>query len=136
MSRLNDWDRRLARVTEKHMRMPGVWGESDCLLTVADAVEAVTGKDHAAKVRGKYSTPLGAAKLMKRRKCDTVEDVLAKLFQPVGRLMAQRGDVGTVELDNGEIAAGYVTEYGVAVKGERGLRFVPQTALRTAFRVE
>lgn len=136
MPRLPDWDRRLARVTEKHLRMPGVWGESDCLLTVADAIEAVTGKDHAAKVRGKYSTPAGAAKLMKRRKCDTVEDVLAKLFPETGRLLARRGDVGTVELDDGSIAAGYVTEYGVAVKGERGLRFVPQTMLRKAFRVE
>jgi hypothetical protein len=72
---------------------------------------------------------------MKRRKCDTVEDVLAKLFPPVGRLLAQRGDVGTVELDDGSIAAGFVTEHGVAVKCEAGLRFVPQTRLRKAFAV-
>lgn len=135
MTRLPDWDRRLARVTEKHMRSPGVWGESDCLLTVADAIEAVVGVDHAAKVRGRYTTPAGAAKLMRQRKCANVEEVLAKRLPEIGRLMARRGDVGTVERD-GEIAAGFVTEYGVAVKGERGLVFVPQTQLRKAFRVE
>ena len=135
MTRLPDWDRRLARVTEKHMRSPGVWGESDCLLTVADAIEAVTGVDHAAKVRGKYSTPAGAAKLMRRRKCANVEDVLARLFAETGRLLARRGDVATVERD-GEIAAGFVTDQGVAVKNERGLTFVPQAQIRKAFRVE
>ena len=69
--------------------MPGTWGVADCLLTVADAVEAVTGVDLAAKVRGTYSSELGAAKLMRRRKCADVEAVLAKLFPPVGRLMPQ-----------------------------------------------
>lgn len=135
MTRHPDWVKRLNRVTEKHMRLPGVWGTSDCILTVADAVEAVTGKDMAARVRGTYSTPAGAAKLIRRRKCADVEQVLAKYFKETGRLMALRGDVASVMLDDGQLAAGYVTEYGVAVKGERGLRFVPQTLIRKAFEV-
>ena len=134
LTRLPDWDRRLARVTEKHLASPAVWGESDCLMTVADAIEAVTGLDPAARIRGKYSSELGAAKLMRRRGCSTVEMVFDKLFHPVGRLLAQRGDVGTVER-GGVIAAGYVTEYGFAVRTDRGLEFLPQTDIRSAFKI-
>lgn len=134
LTRLPDWDRRLARATERHLKTPGVWGESDCLLTVADAVEAVTGVDPAEKVRGKYTTAQGAAKVMRRRKAETVKDVLAKLFPGVGRLMAQRGDLCVVERA-GMLCAGYITEYGAAVKDERGLTFLPQTQIVAAFKV-
>lgn len=134
LTRLPDWDRRLARATERHMSTPMQWGESDCLLTVADAIEAVTGIDPAAKIRGKYSSEIGAAKLMRRRKANDVEQVLERLFAPVGRLMAQRGDVCVVERE-GVLCAGYVTEYGVAVKSERGLDFIQQTEIKTAFKV-
>lgn len=133
-TRRGDWDRRLARVTEKHIELAGTWGEADCLLTVADAIEAVTGKDPAKAIRGKYSTEIGAAKLLRRRKMTTVEDALAALFPPVGRLLAQRGDVGVID-KNGVLAAGYVTEYGFAVKTERGLSFHPQTEIKSAFKV-
>lgn len=104
------------------------------MLTVCDAIVAVTGKDPGKSIRGKYSTEIGAAKLLKRRKFDTVEDALAAAFTPVNRLQAQRGDVGTIE-KNGVLAAGYVTEYGFAVKTERGLIFYPQTEIRSAFKV-
>lgn len=134
LNRLPDWERRLALVTERHLDTPGAWGVADCLLTVADAVDAVTGTDPAAKIRGTYSSELGAAKLMRRRKCTDVEAVLAKLFAPVGRLMAQRGDVGVVERD-GELAAGFITERGLAVKVETGLTFYPQTEIKSAFKV-
>lgn len=134
LTRLPDWERRLALVVEHHIEVPGTWGVADCLLTVADAVEAVTGVDPAAKIRGVYSSELGAAKLMRRRKCADVEAVLAKLFPPVGRLMALRGDVGVVERD-GVLAAGFITERGLAVKIETGLAFYPQTEIKRAFKV-
>lgn len=134
LTRLPDWERRLAAVVEHHLDTPGEWGISDCLLTVMDAVEAVTGVDPAAKVRGKYSTELGAVRTLRRRKLADVEAALASLFPPVGRLMAQRGDVGIVERD-GEVAAGFITERGLAVKIETGLTFYPQTEIKTAFKV-
>ncbi|GAA2867512.1 hypothetical protein GGQ99_001281 [Aminobacter niigataensis] len=134
LQRLPDWERRLALVVEHHLETPGEWGVADCLLTVADAVEAVTGVDPATRIRGAYSSELGAAKLMRRRKCADVEAVLAKLFPPVGRLMAQRGDVGVVERE-GVLAAGFITERGLAVKVEAGLAFYPQTEIKTAFKV-
>lgn len=133
-ARLPDWDIRLAAVTSKHMALAGQWGVSDCLITVADAVRAVLGVDLAQTIRGKYKTEIGAAKLLKRRGYDTVEDALADRFAPVNRFSAQRGDVGVYERQ-GVFCAGYVTEYGFAVKTEHGLEFVPVTDIKTAFRV-
>lgn len=136
LKRVSDWDRRLAKVTETHLKTPSVWGESDCLLKVADAIEAVTGLDLAVTVRGKYKTELGAAKLLLKRKYENVEAVFDDYFEPVGRLMAQRGDVVTIEED-GAIAAGYVTNYGVAVATPGGIAFRPQTSpnIRKAYKV-
>lgn len=135
LPRLEDWDRRLARVTEKHLRLAGEWGVSDCLLTAMDAVEAVTGEDPAAKVRGTYSTEQGAAKLLRRRKVETVEQMLAKLFPSLpSAFMAMRGDLAVVDR-NGVLSAGYVCEYGLAVKTETGLAFVDLTEIRSAYQV-
>lgn len=136
MERVHEWDRRLAEVTSRHLQTPSSWGESDCLLKVADAIEAVTGIDLAGSIRGKYKTEAGAAKLLRKRGHTNVESLLEELFDPVGRLLAQRGDVVTIEQD-GQIAAGYVTEYGVIVATPTGSAFRPQTdqSIRKAFKV-
>jgi len=134
--RLKDWDRRLARVTEEHLATPGEWGVSDCIVTAAACVAAVTGVDIMAPWRGRYKTEAGAARLMRKEGCANVEDVLGKLFglPPIGRLMARRGDLVVVER-NCQLCAGYICEYGAAVKTETGLVFLPQTETRSAFRV-
>lgn len=44
-------------------RTPFVWGQADCILSVADHVLAVTGKDPAARWRGSYKTEEGATAL-------------------------------------------------------------------------
>lgn len=136
LTRLPDWDRRLARVTEHHMSLPGEWGVSDCLLTAGDAIEAVTGTDLLAPFRGRYKTEAGAARLMRRNGCETVDDVFRAFFalEPVGRLMAQRGDAGTI-MQGDVLTAGYVTEQGFASKGPAGLIFSPVTGIVAAFKV-
>lgn len=129
-----DWERRLVRVSERHMHLPGEWGASDCGLTVGEAIEAVTGTNPLAEFVGRYSTERGAARIMKRKGWADMGDVLAAFFAPVNRLSARRGDVGTV-MQGGALTAGYVTEYGFAAKGPDGLIFHPLTAIVTAFRV-
>ncbi len=133
LERVPDWDRALSRVTEKHLHVPFVWGKSDCFQTVADAVMTVTGTDIGIGVPA-YSSEQGAARVLRRLGIETVEDLLATLLPPVGRLLAQRGDVCTVARD-GVVACGYVTAYGVAVKAEHGLEFLPQTDVAKAFKV-
>lgn len=135
LTRVPRWDRALNAIVAKHLALPGVWGESDCFLTLADAVQAVTDTDIGAPWRGTYLTEAGAAKVLLGMDMRTVEDLLASLLPETGRLMARRGDAGTYERADGEVCCGFVTERGLAVKAERGLTFVPQTAMRKAFRV-
>lgn len=134
LTRLPDWDRRLARAVDRHVDIPGEWGKADCLLTCADIVEAITGVDPAADIRGKYKTEAGAARLLRRRGCSDVGEALAALFPTEAVLMAQRGDLGVVERD-GRLTACFVTDRGAAAKAERGLTFFLQTDLKAAFRV-
>lgn len=130
-----EWEKRLVKVTEAHIDTPLVWGQSDCLLTVADAVAAVLGDDPGAEIRGKYKTKTGAYRLIKSKGFDSLTAVLADRFEDVPVAMAQRGDVGVYVNDNGDQTAGYFCEYGFAVKGDDGLRFIPRTMAERAFKV-
>ncbi len=135
LERLPDWDRQLAKMTEKHLAEPFSWGQSDCLLAAADAVLAVTGFDPAEDIRGKYDTALGAIRLMKKRKSANVEEVLMKLFPQIKKkLTAQRGDLVTIN-EGDQAVAGYITTQGVFVRQENGNVFLPQTSIKMAFKV-
>ncbi|TPK19188.1 hypothetical protein [Mesorhizobium sp. B2-5-12] len=136
LTRLPDWDRRLARLVSSITDAPGVWGESDCLLTAAAGIEAITGEDIMAPWRGRYTTEVGAARLMRKEGCENVEDVLGKFFglPTIGRLLARRGDVAVVE-QGGVLCAGFVCDRGFLARTETGRTFLPQTAIKTAFRV-
>nr|WP_278377181.1 hypothetical protein [Brucella anthropi] len=116
--------------TEAHLYTPLVWGRSDCILTVADAVEAVLDDDPAKDIRGKYKSKVGAYRLVRQRGFKSVADVLASRFEEIPVALAQRGDLGVYEN-----TAGYFCEYGFAVKGEDGLRFLPRTVAEKAFKV-
>ncbi len=128
--RHHDWEKRLVATTEAHLYTPLVWGRSDCILTVADAVEAVLDDDPAKDIRGKYKSKVGAYRLVRQRGFKSVADVLASRFEEIPVALAQRGDLGVYEN-----TAGYFCEYGFAVKGEDGLRFLPRTVAEKAFKV-
>jgi len=128
--RHHDWEKRLVATTEAHLNTPLVWGQSDCILTAADAVEAVLGDDPAKDIRGKYKTKTGAYRLIKHRGFNSVPEAVSSLFEEIPVALAQRGDLGVYEN-----TAGYFCEYGFAVKGEDGLRFLPRTIAEKAFKV-
>ncbi|KAB2764795.1 hypothetical protein F9K98_01225 [Brucella anthropi] len=128
--RHHDWEKRLVAITEAHLNSPMVWGQSDCILTAADAVEAVLGDDPAKDIRGKYKSKTAAYRLIKQRGFKSVAEALSSLFEEIPVALAQRGDLGVYEN-----TAGYFCEYGFAVKGEDGLRFLPRTMAEKAFKV-
>ncbi|ERI13515.1 hypothetical protein O206_08585 [Ochrobactrum sp. EGD-AQ16] len=75
-----------------HVSIAPEWGVSDCLMTAADAIKAVTGEDPLAEFRGKYKTEAGAARKMRANGCENVKDVFETYLQlePVNRLSARR----------------------------------------------
>ncbi|MBB5700683.1 hypothetical protein FHS76_000526 [Ochrobactrum daejeonense] len=134
--RVPGWDRALEDVATAHIDIAPEWGKSDCLLTAADAIFAVTGIDPLAKFRGKYKTEKGAARKMLKNGCENVRDVFEKYLdlEPVNRFAARRGDVG-VMIINGEYTAGFICGSGFAVKQPHGLTFFPITEIEQAYKV-
>lgn len=58
------WALRLARLFESRWGAPLAWGRHDCCLFAADAVQACTGHDPAADLRGTYHTEQAARRLL------------------------------------------------------------------------
>jgi len=134
--RVPGWDRALEDIATAHVSITPEWGVSDCLMTAADAIEAVTGENPLAVFRGKYKTEAGAARKMRANGCENVRDVFDTYLQlePVNRLSARRGDVG-VMLINDEYVAGFICGSGFAVKQPHGLTFFPVTEIEQAYKV-
>lgn len=142
LERLADWDRRLPRVIAQHRDAAPAWGASDCWMLMLDGIEAVTGERILPNLR-RYKTEAGGYRLFAKHGFTTVEQALASVFQPVGVLSAQRGDVGVIERD-GLISCGVFDAEGLAVKTIYGdaktiirgdLRHFPVTQVKTAFKV-
>jgi hypothetical protein len=124
-------------------RAPFVWGEHDCALFAADAVQAMTGVDIAADFRGKYSSEAEAFALIKELTGgETVADAAAWCAAKHGMLewkhplMAQRGDLVVLE-ESGRLIAGIVSLNGrqLLCAGESGLHRLPITDIKRAWHV-
>lgn len=119
---------------ERHSKLPGQYGVSDCYVMAMEVAEAITQRDR--DWRFKYSNETGAAKILKRKNCHTVGDLFATYFAEVAPPFAQRGDIGVVEWD-GELCG--VVVVGTDVIGKhptKGTARLPRNVLRRAFRVE
>jgi len=65
MTRLPDWPDRLSALVARAHAQPFAWGTHDCCLWAADAVQALTGHDPAADLRGCYSDATGAMRALR-----------------------------------------------------------------------
>ena len=92
MRRYDDWPARLGAFLARHQYEPFAYGRWDCCLFVAAAIEAMTGVDPAASVRGTYSSARGARRY--GSVVAAVEAVTASYGMPeTSVLKARRGDV-------------------------------------------
>lgn len=105
----------------------------DCALFVAGAVEAMTGEDFAADLRGYGSIERGLVELRRRGFDDHVAYV-ASLFEEVPVAFAQPGDIAVVPVETGE-ALGLVQGEAIYVSGIDGRYLVPLLSATRAFRV-
>jgi hypothetical protein len=135
--RLTDWELRLARAMRKHMQAPMQYGVCDCYLICADAVLAVTGKEPFKGVRGRYRSEKGAARLLRKRGFETVEQAWASLFAEIHPARAQRGDILIYDTPQGVAGAPLLTQgaFGKGVENPFPIFHSPLKA-RRAFKVE
>lgn len=143
-TRLRGWELALADVVANHGGMAFEWGRSDCLTLVADVSLALTGNDPLAASRGRYTTALGAKRLMGKAGFASLPDALVGSFDEVAPAMARRGDCGVVEtLVRGKVVLAAVVVTGPNVvgksapskKGGTGLTTLGRDRLVRAFRI-
>lgn len=136
--RFNDWDLRLNDFLMTPRQFD--WAECNCALFAADAVEAMTGVDHAKDFRG---LPDMAAMLRAIKKLTgkpflgdaLVEAVTLKMGAPIAPLLARRGDVVAGDSGNG-VALGICIGAHVAFIGSKGIVKVRLADCIKAWRVE
>ena len=101
MTRLPDWEKRLADYIVEAKAKTFQWGNFDCALAVCDAIRAETGTDVGAAYRGRYSTLAGALNLLGNDLGTFAASVASGLgMAEVRPTFARRGDA--VLLDNGD----------------------------------
>lgn len=86
----------------------------------------------------RYRTELGALKLMTRLGLDDVEAALARVFPPIPKLRARRGDCGVLDqtIDGKPQLACLIVTGPMAVgKGPAGPIHVPVTRLKSTFAI-
>lgn len=113
-------------------RTPFNWGEHDCCLFAADAVQAMTGVDHATDWRGKYHTEAQAAVVLEQ--LGGLEKCGAMAGPEIPPLTVRAGDVGLVSDGQRELL-GVCVGANWMVPAKYGLAALPLTAARKAWRV-
>lgn len=104
MHRYSDWPARFAALVGQRIAQPFAWGQHDCVLWAADAVQALTGADFATAYRGTYSTALEAERLV-HELGGLSAIVTACLGEPIPAAYARTGDVGMVVTGGRELLA-------------------------------
>lgn len=139
--RVDHWPMALSEVAAQAeaRRAPFAYGTWDCCLWAAEAVQAITGVDYMAALRGYASKEEADALLSEHGGLESlVTEVLGAESQHISRAM--RGDVviGELQLVPGEsgsvlgICHGHVCS--IAVEG--GLRYLPTAMFKNCWSVE
>lgn len=131
---------RLLQFLAERRTTPFEWGRADCAMLAFDAVRAVTGRDPAADLRGRYASALQAFRLL--RNMGGLAGLVRSRFGPaVQWTEASDGDV--VLLRSG-VCAGALQGLGalgirwrgaVVGQGTEGLVIVPGTVVRGCWKV-
>lgn len=133
------WRADFKRVIDDMRRRPFDWStQYDCGLgLVVETVRAITGHDFGERYRGRYSTPMGAYRMMKKEGFETLADLVASLGPEIHPSQCQTGDVVAFR-DEGSLfvhALGIVNGDRSFVMKEEGLGTMDTLAAERAFRV-
>jgi len=107
IKRYADWRTRLSVYLHEVAHKPFQWGEHDCALFAAGAVQAMTGEDFASDHRAKYKTLIGGLRRLKQVGFADHAEMAASIFDECHPSSAHVGDLAAIETDEG-IALGVV----------------------------
>lgn len=114
-----DWQDQLLVQALVYENRPFEWGKADCCLFAADAVLAMTGVDHAADFRGRYTTEIGAKRLLLKK--GSLETFLDSELMAIPVDYVQRGDVVLIQTDTGPTLGIYWSGRSAWMQGMTGV---------------
>jgi hypothetical protein len=94
-ARLREWQARLAACLAERAARPFAWGVHDCCMFAADCVDACTGADPAADLRGAYADAAGALQVVQGLG-GLPAIAAARLGAEIAPALAQVGDVAVL----------------------------------------
>lgn len=130
--RRENWRPALIDYIDQQAREPFAYGVNDCLLVVAGAVEVMTGVDHAADYRGRYTSLAEAKKLIGKPLIRFVGDLYPK-YHPSNEKISD-GDIAAIRQGR-EWTFGIIIGAFVYVQMEVGMGIKPRSDAAHAFRV-
>ena len=133
MARVDHWEGLLTAAIDTARAKPFVWGVHDCPTFAFEVRMILTGGEDVASLwRGRYTTALGGARVMRRLGWASLEDMGRTLLgepRPTV-LLAQRGDI--VLADTG-LGFGICTGAGAVGMAQEGLVTLPLSSCRLAW---
>lgn len=133
--KLPDWRARLDSWVAESFRMPFAWGQHDCALNAARAVEAQTGVDFAADWRGRYSTYEEGVALLEAAGFASHADLAAAVLTEIAPSKAQVGDLAAVDMGRLGVALMVVAGHRLIGPMPNGQGNLPLTRAARAFAV-
>jgi len=132
LTRHTDWQPRLVTYLGQHAARSFAWGEHDCALFAAGAIEAMTGTDLSGGAAGTYATRAEGMALLDNR--DGLIGFVDRFLTRIQPSLARPGDV--IAVGHGRVAAlGILQGNAVYVLRDTGLGLVSRLDASVAWRV-
>jgi hypothetical protein len=88
-----DWEARFAAWAEQSADRGHEFGEHDCLIAIADAIEAQTGRDFAEGHRRRYQSLGGSIRYVRALGFPSIAALLDSILPQIPAAFARRGDI-------------------------------------------
>lgn len=138
--RANGWDVALLKWAAARIGMPFEWGQTDCTVLIAEAIDLITGVQTCApRFRGAWTDMETAVAWSRLHQLDLLEGCAQAGCVEVANLrMAQRGDlllVPFMRFDDVQVWCGHVVlgDRAVSSSPERGVHWLPVAAICERF---
>lgn len=138
LTRREDWPESLNALIEARTAVPFRWGTHDCVTLAADCIEAMTGTDPLADLRGRWASEEEAAAELAELG-GLVRAVRERFGRAVPPYQARRGDLVIIEvaIDGMPVRAlGICLGTFAAVPGPDGLQWPNMADALAAWRID
>ena len=136
MIRHPDWHDRLATYLDNVSEAPFEWGQHDCALFAASAVQRMTGVDPAEEFRGQYDTYKGATEALRKHGAGTLLKTVRDWFGPsISVHLAKRGDLVMRDARTLGVCVGQYSWFVAQIGTGKGLIALPTASCAYAFSV-